>query len=242
MNEVTNFKYWLASLVLAFVFLLGGCVIFFSPLSGELKAAVVTFMLTSGTLVIQYYFRKAGSNEAGGESDIKPITTAPVTPVNSSPKADGAIGNQGSIQWTPKTVSSAAGTYEDSLDFEDVEPTDPGNATDKIINTIINALEDDGIEATDKSIPAHILSWYAYHADELKLADKKELLRVGIEMAKRAFGVAAQTAVVPSTYAEIARPQVWFLTHKKSCAVKDYGVVKPILMTLRDLLRKQSEL
>jgi hypothetical protein len=121
---------------------------------------------------------------------------------------------------------------------------EPEDATDRvvgIVNGIFTELKKDGIDPTDAAVSARIVSWLGAHGDELDKDELKELIGVGIDYASAAFQDAVDSDEAPETYAEVANPQKFWTSFKKKCSVKDYGVARGPLMTLRDLLKRRDE-
>jgi len=114
----------------------------------------------------------------------------------------------------------------------------------KIIDGIIKQIErdiiEDGLEVTDAAVASRIVSYYSIHSDELTQEQKEELLDYGIDLASVAFeelsGVEA-----PMSYDEVADFNKYWRSIVMGCKVPKEQV-RPILMTLRDLLRKRESI
>jgi hypothetical protein len=116
------------------------------------------------------------------------------------------------------------------------------STSDNIVNDIVDGIEADGIPVTDQAIASRIISWIGAHGSELMKPDLADLLDTGIILAKRAFGKNMMTKDIPETYADCADYNAWWRDHSPNCQVKDFGIAKPLLMTLRDLLKQREEL
>ena len=234
MNEVTNFKYWLAGFCLLAVFIVLTFVLFFSTLGNEIKASIVTFFITvPGTLIVQYYFRKAGSNEAG------PDITNNIT--DSSPKAPSPIGTLGQAQgWgEPCTSCGTASTSQNlAYDIPDAEE-DTENLANKAIERVINDIKADGLKADSAAISSRMLSFWANHSDEFNDAEKEDFVEYAIACASAAFsGLTGLEA--PYYYDDVKDYNKYWREHSTGCKVNK-GAAKPLLMTLRDWLRIKKE-
>jgi len=240
MNDVTRQKYILAFVCLIVVFIVLTAVLLFSNIGGEMKAAIVTFFITvPGTLIIQYYFRKAGSNEA--EPDI------PTNGNGTSPKADSPLSDMGGVQWTPNNTCSTCGTTSTTAanapdkPVEAPVPTDEGDEFMDNYNAVLKDLREDKITLSDLAIASRMYSYYANHEQEMSDACKKEWIRVGLALATAGFEELSKL-VPPISYSEVADFNRWWRSNKKNCTVKDWSIVRPPFMNLRSWLKLKESL
>jgi len=111
---------------------------------------------------------------------------------------------------------------------------------DGIVQQIEQEIEADGLDVTDAAVASRIVSYYSIHSDELTQEQKEELLDYGIDLASVAFeemsGIEA-----PMSYDEVADFNKYWRSVAMGCkAPKEQ--VRPVLMTLRDLLNKRENI
>jgi hypothetical protein len=226
MNEVTSFKYWLAGFILVAVFGFSGCVVFLTNLSGEVKAGIIQFFLTVGALVVQYYFRKAGSNEA--EPDIAAKVPTPTTPAPTN--GTSAIGNQGSIQWTPTGKSPAAEPY-----YQSVIPT-----VDEAINEISLDNEAEDETGLAQKFKDKMLYWW----EDMTIKQRQEWLNYAVSLARHAWQVFIGDATgktPPTDYKQMEPENLYYGRLKKSCGDKwNPTASRGAIDVLHDLLKFQQ--
>lgn len=109
-----------------------------------------------------------------------------------------------------------------------------------IIQQIEEDIKADGLDVTDAAVSSRIVSYYAAHQDELTQEEKEELLGYGIDLASIAFeGMSGLEA--PMSYDEVADFNKYWRSVSMDCKVPKEQV-RPLLMTLRDLLKKREDI
>jgi hypothetical protein len=128
---------------------------------------------------------------------------------------------------TPPVIPFAPATPEGSPKVE------------KVIDSIFEDLEADGIKPDVSAVSSRIVSWLGAHEGELTGAERAELIQAGINYASNAYVTVTGLQSVPKFYAEVADYNKWWRNNKAACKAPA-GAAKAVLMTLRDLLGRRD--
>jgi hypothetical protein len=168
-----------------------------------------------------------------------------------SPKAEGSSGLVGSRvnpgwgncegcedenPWGYTESSKTASTAENWASVTGKGTDDTLTPFQKHFKAVQDDLEDDGIDLTDEAYASRMLPYLGNHEDDMDDATKEQWVRVGLQRAINAFE-AKSGMDAPDSYDDVADHQKWWRSNKKTCAVKDWGIIKPLLMNLRAWLK-----
>jgi len=151
--------------------------------------------------------------------------------VTGGDKASG-WGDCGDYDHDNETVSTGFSPAEETGDKK----------VDEILDGIFAEAKADGRKADVAYVSSHIVSYLGAHGDELDDYVKEQLILAGVNYATIAFKEITGSKVAPTTYAEVAQPQKFWANFKHKCTVKNYGLARGPLMTLRDLLSRREAL
>jgi hypothetical protein len=235
MSEITKYKYWLAFMLIAAVLVILTTVLLFTPMGGEIKATIITFLVMIGTLVTQYYFRKAGSNE--GETGDIPKVNTPVGSIGARASGWGTCPDCSDPLYN-STTSTAKNWEALNDDISDEDDQDDADRIDDHLENVKADLKGDKIKLTDEAMSSRMLSYLAAHEDEFNEAQKEKWIALGTARAAWVFEKAAKIDA-PENYNDVADYNKYWRSIKKDCKA-DWSILKPLLMTLRSWLKLQD--
>jgi len=178
---------------------------------------------------------KFGTGNSGTGDGTSPKANSPVT--------GDPTGNASAVQGWGEPCTTCGTSSSDKSDFTmgEEQPPEPIDKVNDIIQGLFYDLEADGVKSTPAAIASRVVSWLGVHQGELRKVEQDDLINFGLDLAKKAYTKTTGLDKVPAKYSEVSNYNKWWRENQKACKAPK-GEARAVLMTLRDLLKRNEAL